>query len=527
MTGPTSWTRLAAAVAAALLVAACSPDDEPTSGSSIPTRTEAVATTSAVVEPGGEPTQAPVVDSTAAVTPVFEPAPIEWEPFNEAVDVGTLEVPVDYAKPDGERFELFLARYNALDQENKIGTLLVNPGGPGFGGTGLALNASLQFDEPLRQRFDIIGWDPRGTAESDPPIDCVDSFDPYFTGVDSTPVDDAERAAAVALAEQFANACIERTGSVLPYVGTNNSARDIDTIRRALGEETISFFGLSYGSELGTTWATLFPDTVRALVADGAVDPNADGIDSNIQQLQGFEASLTAFLDQCAADDECAFQNDGDAAAAFDDLMASVDAAPIMGAPDRPPVNRDIARTGVARALYSEDLWPTLAESLAAAQAGDGSGLLALFDAYYRREADGTWGNELEAFQVIDCMDRPDRPTVAQADAEMAALIAAAPRFVPPGSVADYGCTFFPPAIDPRVPITGAGAGPIVVIGTTGDSATPLASTRGMADALEDGRLVVVTANEHTGYGQNQCVIDVVNAYLIDLRPPDAETTCE
>ena len=128
---------------------------------------------------------------------------------------------------------------------------------------------------------------------------------------------------------------------------------------------------------------------------------------------------------------------------------------------------------------------------------------------------------------MIDCMDWAERPTVAEADAEMAALIAAAPRFVPPGSVADYRCTFFPPALDPRVAITGAGAGPIVVIGTTGDPATPLASTRAMADALEDGRLVVVTANEHTGYGQNQCVIDVVNTYLIDLEPPDAEITCE
>jgi pimeloyl-ACP methyl ester carboxylesterase len=459
--------------------------------------------------------------------PVFEPAPIEWEPFNDAVDVGTLEVPVDYANPGGEQFDLFLARYNALDQENKIGTLLVNPGGPGFGGTGLALNASLQFAEPLRQRFDIIGWDPRGTGESDPPIDCVDGFDDYFTGVDTTPVDDAERAAVVAREEAFTEDCLANTGSVLPFVGTNNSARDIDTIRRALGEETISFFGLSYGSELGTVWATLFPTTVRALVIDGAVDPDAVGIESNIQQLQGFEAALTAFLDDCAADDECAFHNDGDPAAAFDALMASLDAAPVVGAADRPPVNRDIARTAVSVALYSEDFWPTLAESLAAGQAGDGSGLLALFDAYYQREADGTWGNELEAFQVISCIDRPQRPTVAEADAEIAQLVAAAPRFVPPGSSGDYSCTFFPPSPDPRMEITGADAGPIVVIGTTGDPATPLASTRAMADALEDGRLVVVTANEHTGYGRNQCVIDLVNVYLIDLEPPPAETACE
>src|SRR5690606_33571616 len=139
----------------------------------------------------------------------------------------------------------------------------------------------------------------------------------------------------------------------------------------------------------------------------------------------------------------------------------------------------------------------------------------------------GTWGDELEAFQVISCMDDAERPTVAESDTDAASFSEIAPRFVPVGSAGDYMCTFFPPAPDPRVEVTGAGAGPIVVIGTTGDPATPLDSTRAMSDALEDGRLVVVTADQHTGYGVNRCVVDLVNDYLVDLTPPDDETACD
>lgn len=511
----------------ALAAAACSGDDQPSAGTAAATPTTPAPEPTAVAPSTGAPRSTPSAVITApADLPPFEPAPIAWEPFDDAVDVATIEVPVDYTQPDdGRRIELFLARYRALDQENRIGTLLVNPGGPGFGGTGLAVNAADIYDRALRDRFDIVGWDPRGTGESEPAIDCIDSFDPYFTGVDSTPADDAERAALQALAEQFAGECVAANPDLV-HMSTNNSARDIDTIRRALGEDTISFFGFSYGSELGTTWATMYPSTVRALVIDGAADPTAAPDEWAEQQITGFDATLTTFLEQCSADDSCEFHNDGDSAAAFDALMASLDATPIVGEEGRPPVSRDVARVAVSTALYSELRWPALAQSLAAAQQGDGSGLLALFDAYYQRSADGTWGNELEAFQVISCMDDPARPSVEESDAEAARLSALVPRLVPPGTAGDYACTFFPPAVDPRITITAAGAGPVLVIGTTGDPATPLASTRAMRDALEDGRLVVVTADEHTGYGVNRCVVDVVNDYLIGLEPPDDETDC-
>jgi pimeloyl-ACP methyl ester carboxylesterase len=525
LSGMSSRAVVAGCVAAAVALMACSPEGpELVDQESIATTTQPTQPTEAGQPPASTP---PATAAAATLVPTlpFEPAAIEWEAFNDAVDVATLEVPVDYADPDGPKFDLFLARYRALDEANKIGTLLVNPGGPGFGGTSLAVTAANRFDRVLRERFDIVGWDPRGTGESDPAIDCIDDYDAYF-GVDSTPADATQREALIDLAQRFTAECDARSGEILAHVGTNSSARDIDTIRRALGEQQISYFGFSYGSELGSVWSTLFPDTVRAAVFDGAVDPAATPEQSALQQIVGFQSALDEFLARCSADDGCRFHNDGDAEGAFDALLGQLDSAPIVGAEGRPPVNRDVAIGAAVYAMYSESLWPSLAQSLAAAEEGDGSGLLALWDSYYQRQVDGTWGNELEAFQVITCADTDERLTVEQADARVAAQRAAGPRLVPEGSVGSYGCTFFPPTTDPMIDVAPAANLPIVVIGTTGDASTPLASTQAMADALADGRLVVVEADQHTGYGVNRCVVDLVNAYLVDLTAPADGTEC-
>ena len=450
---------------------------------------------------------------------------LQWDELSEGVDTALLEVPVDYDDPDGPTFDLFVARHRATDQENKIGSLLVNPGGPGFGGSDFAIFADQVYNQELLDRFDIIGWDPRGTGQSEPGIDCIDDYDHYFSGTDITPDDDEEKQQIVALAEEFANNCVERNADYFEYVGTNNSARDMDSIRRALGEDQISYFGFSYGSELGATWATLFPETVRAAVLDGAADPTATLTEGGVQQAAGFEQSIATFLAECSDDPSCAFHNDGDAEGAFDALMLELDDEPIPSEPGRPDITRGVALQAVAQAMYSQSFWDRLYEALADAQEGDGSGLLSLYDSYYQRKADGTWGNELEAFQTISCMDDPERPTVEEDDATAAQYLEVAPRFAP-NTTGTYFCTFFPPAIDPRVDVTGAGAGPIVVVGTTGDPATQLSSTRAMVDTLEDGRLVVVDADQHTGYRVNDCVDNAVHRYLIDLEVPPEETDC-
>jgi pimeloyl-ACP methyl ester carboxylesterase len=497
-------------------------DDDPADTSDTPT------TDPSTTEPSGDPTDPTDPTSPGTVPPPTDPVVVgelRWEPYNDDVEVGTIDVPLDYDQPDGATVELFVARHLA-DPDERIGSLLVNPGGPGFGGSDFAIFAAQVFDSDLVERFDIIGWDPRGTGMSEPPIDCIDDFDPYVAAIDMTPDTPEEKQLAVDTAVEFQAQCEQNNAEIMDHVGTNSSARDIDTIRRALGEDQITYFGFSYGSELGATWATLFPETVRAAVLDGAADPTATSTEMSMQQVQGFEGTLSTFLEQCSADDDCRFHNDGDAEGAFDRLMEELDENPVPSEPGRPDVNRVVALTGVNQAMYAETFWPALERALADAAAGDGAGLLALYDSYYQRASDGTYGNELEAFQVISCADSDERLSVEEEDALGPQFTAVAPRLAPEGAVGGYFCTFFDPPSDPRIDITGAGAGPIVVIGTTGDPATPLESTRRMADTLEDGRLVIVEADQHTGYGVNRCIIDLVNAYLIDLEPPEHGTEC-
>jgi pimeloyl-ACP methyl ester carboxylesterase len=464
------------------------------------------------VDPGVSASDAEHSDAT------FDPNddPFGWTRFGgPGVEIGTFTAPVDYNDPSKGKMELNIARHLAEVPSERIGSLLVNPGGPGFGGTDFALFAEQNFGQKLLDHFDIVAWDPRGTGFSEPAIDCIDDYDHFYATGDITPDDSAERQQLIDLAREFTTDCIEKNADFYQYVGTNNSARDMDAIRAALGEATISYLGFSYGSELGATWATLFPSTVRAAVFDGAVDPRADATDSGLQQLKGFEDSLTAFFASCSADAKCPFNNDGDAAGAFDRLMQSVDESPVPTVDGRPPVTQEVALSAVGQAMYSQTTWPQLALALSDAQNGDGKGLLKLYDQYYVRRDDGTYANALEAFRVISCMDTTERLTVEEDDAEVPRAQAVAPRFAI-STVGDYACTFFPPSIDPRIEITGAGAGPIVVVGTTGDPATPLEGTRKMAESLEQGRLVTVVGNQHTGYGLNACSTAAVEDYLID-----------
>jgi pimeloyl-ACP methyl ester carboxylesterase len=442
----------------------------------------------------------------------------------DATMCADFKVPYDYDNPSVGQFTLKLTMHKASKPAKRIGSMLVNPGGPGFGGTFLAEDAESYFGGALIETFDIIGWDPRGTGESTPFVDCIDNYDDYFAA-DPTPKTAAEKTALVDATRLFSEECEKNSGEILPYISTNNTVRDMDAIRAALGEEKITYFGFSYGSELGATWVTMFPTTVRAVVLDGATDPNADYMQSGLDQAKGFDAQFQEFLKQCSADKTCAFHNKGDAEGAYDKLIEQLDARPLVVSKDRAAVNQAVAFTAISEAMYSSTMWSELETALADAQKGKGAGLLALNDQYYQRKYDGTYGNELEAFNAILCLDDPGPQTVAESDAYIPKFEAAAPRLAR-GFTGGYGCVFWKAKPDLRIKITGKGAGPVVVIGTTGDAATPLASSRKMAAALEDGRLIVVTANRHTGYGENTCVTDAVNKYLITAKVTFEEKAC-
>ena len=484
-------------------------------------------------EPNGGATNGGATNDTSSATAPFVVQPIEWKdckvdatgtPATAGVTCGYLEVPFDYDNPDLGSFVLFLKK-RAADPALRIGSMLVNPGGPGFGGSSLASDAGYYFSSTLVQYFDIIGWDPRGTGESTPAVDCVDSFDEYF-GLDSPPETPEENQALIDAGEAFSKMCDENSGSILPYISTRSSATDMNSIREALGEDKITYFGFSYGSELGATWATMFPDTVRAAVFDGAVDPAVTATEEGLSQAKGFEGSLNTFLAKCAATPSCEFYNGGKSAAALDKLLLSIDAQPLMVSADRTAVTQGVAFTAIAQAMYSDSLWPQLEAALASAQKGDGSGLLGLYDDYFQRNSDGSYGNQLEAFLAISCLDDPGASSIEEIAASVKMFTDAAPRLG--GNFAyGYACTNWPVQPAQKVKITGVGAGPIVVVGTTGDPATPLSSTRNMAKALEQGILLVVEADQHTGYGSNKCIVDAVDNYLIKLTKPTNELVCK
>lgn len=449
-----------------------------------------------------------------------------WSTISAGIQEGHLDVPMDYADPSAGTFSLYVVRHLAQDPARRIGTLLVNPGGPGAGGSDFGLNAGDIYARDLLDRFDIVGWDPRGTGLTEPAVDCVTNDDRYFS-IDSSPDTPAEQQLLVSRAQEFAAACQKNNGDRLGHVGTADSARDMDSIRRALGERRISYFGFSYGSELGSTWATMFPDTVRAAVLDGAIDPTVGTLARDLEQAAGFEQELDRLLASCSADRSCPFSNGGHAERAFDRLDALVEAHPVSSRKaGRPPVNQGVLDTAIADSLYDHSSWAELEQSLANLQAGDGSGILALYDDYYGY-ADGEWDNSAEAFFTIGCLDDPGRVGPDDIASHAAAFAAAAPRLGRSWIAELTFCSVWPVKGPPPQPMTAKGAGPVLVIGTTGDPATPLAATRAMAGALDDGHLLVVTADQHTGYGVNACVDDAVGRYLTDPTVPlPAESSC-
>jgi pimeloyl-ACP methyl ester carboxylesterase len=451
-----------------------------------------------------------------------DPAPLAFTSCGSKKECATLVVPLDYANPDnGETITLNVKRRKATD--TSLGPLLVNPGGPGGAGTTMVDNASGYFSSRLLTRFDLIAWDPRGTGKS-APVECTDDLDSFY-GLDSSPDTPEEKAAVKAADDAFAKGCLDRSGRVLPFVGTESSARDMDMIRRALAAEQITFFGFSYGSQLGATYATLFPTRVRAMVIDGAVDPTATYKEGVLAQNIGFEKALVAFLDDCSKKAKCAFNHGTDTVKAFDDLMVKLDAKPIEVETGRPAVNQGVAYFGVATALYYEGLWATLAKALAGAENGDGTGMLALYDDYTQHDQPEA-KHFFDAFIAISCADNPGLRTAEEMRAFNAEVAKATPHLGVLAASEEPTCWKFVKDPKPPVKITGKGAGPILVVGTTGDPATPLDSTRKMAAALEGGELLVVKANQHTGYNVNSCSQKTIDTALIDQKMPPPSTEC-
>ncbi|MDC3955738.1 alpha/beta hydrolase [Polyangium jinanense] len=462
--------------------------------------------------------------------PQAPPAPgISWEDCGGGFECATFSVPVDHDAPDGRTFSIPLVRRPAAVPSARIGSLLVNPGGPGASGVGWARAAQIALPQRLKDRFDLVGFDPRGQAGSTPAIDCVDDLAPLI-GLDPTPDDDAERAALVAGADAFAAACKQRSGDLLPFVGTNNIARDMDLLREALGDDKLTYVGFSYGTFLGTIYAEAYPDRVRALVLDGTIDPTVSG-DAFIKgQALGFEAELEAFLADCAAKPACAFHSGGDPWAAYDAVKAAVEASPLPA----PPGGTRTLGPGeliyaVSQPLYNKHQWKYLAQALALAAAGDGSGLLEFADAYVARSADGTYDASFEVYYGVTSIDNtfPNDPQVYQNLTNE--LQAKAPRigmYLPATALPSARWAFQP--WRSNTPISADGAPPILVVGSTGDPATPYPWAVSLAAQLSSGVLLTREGPGHISFLRgNTCIDQAVTDYLVDRKLPPEGTTCK
>lgn len=503
----------ASAVVLTLSMYACSPQVDPVTYSP---NTVVSSVSTLAPDPSGD---SPSVPATSTPS---NSSQIVWTPCRGGLLCSTLKVPYSYQEDVSKYFTLNLQMRKA-NTDSSVGYLLVNPGGPGFGGTSMLGAASYYFSQDILDNFDLVAWDPRGTGESLPFVDCVDNFDRYFA-IDLSPNSPADKKNLVDMAKEFNAGCTERSGDILKYISTVNSAGDMDSIRKALNVDKISYFGFSYGSELGAVWATLYPQTVRAAVLDGASDPLADSFTKTMSQAVGFESQLNEFLEYCSNSPTCLFNNDMKSAQALDELFASADSSPVSNA--RVPITDGVLFMGIVTALYSSSQWDYLAEALYDLQLGDGAGILSLYDTYFQYDAfTDTYGNELEAFFAISCLDDKGPNSVAAVNANAAKFVEAAPRL---GLGFSYGyfCALWPEESQPKLQVSGVEAGTIVVIGTTGDAATPLESSAKMADALENGILVVVEADRHTGYNLNKCINKVVDTYLIKLTAPAPSTRC-
>jgi pimeloyl-ACP methyl ester carboxylesterase len=495
--------------------------------------------------PGCAPSRDPDTDGAVRLAPPTSPAPagpggsgvgagLRWRPCRDG-ECARLSVPLRPDDRSGPRIRLALFRARATGPAGRrLGPLLVNPGGPGAPGIPLARHLARTLPGTLRDRFDVVGWDPRGSGASTA-VDCGDRLDPLFA-VDTAPDSPAELAELARVSRAFARRCARRSGELLAHVSTDDTVGDLERIRRALGAERLSFLGYSYGTLLGARYAAAHPRRVRAMVLDGAVDPSLPLEALVVGQARGFDQALAAALAACDADRSCPLDDGsgdrrGAARAAYDRLRARVEGAPVRGRVDGEPRALGPAQLDLAvgAALYGgPDGDRALRDGIAAGLDGDPGPLLRLFDAYVGRRTGGRYSTLWPAFLATTCLDGP-RVTEAEMPGLLERAARAAPDFGPANVGLGWPCAVWPvPPVRPDpAPIAAPGAPPILVIGTTGDPATPYAWAAALAAQLGSGRLVTVTGRGHTStFAGNRCLDRLVTAYLIDGALPAAGARC-
>ncbi|MFJ8918718.1 Predicted hydrolases or acyltransferases (alpha/beta hydrolase superfamily) [Streptomyces sp. LamerLS-316] len=435
----------------------------------------------------------------------------------------TLDVPLDHARPDGETIGIALIRKAATRKSERLGSMLFNFGGPGGSGVDILPRAASSYRE-LNTRYDLVGFDPRGVAAS-AGVRCRDDEEQETAAreIDMTPDTPAEEAAFLADGRDFGAGCARLSGPLLPHVGTANAARDMDAIRRALGDGKLSYFGISYGTELGGTYAHLFPRNVGRVVLDAVVDPTADSVGHARNQAEGFQRALENYLKDRGQDPAAGTRR-------IARLLERIDGDPLPTSSGR-ELNESLAVLGIVAPLYARSSWPALTAALDEAEnSGRGDRLLALADSYNGRDDKGHYDTQSHSQRAISCADAKARPTAAEARALLPEFRKLSPVFGPFLAWDTAGwCAGWPVEGEHDTPEASApGAAPILVIGTTGDPATPYEGARRMADELGEGVGVMVTnkGEGHGAYGGNDCVTSLVDTYFLEGKVPADGHTC-
>ncbi len=480
-------------------------------------------------EPKPSTTNAPDTEGVADDLLPFYGQTLTWSECGTGFDCTDVTAPLDWENPGAGEITLSVVRHQATGTAQ--GSLLTNPGGPGASGVEL-IRDSLDFavGAALIDNYDVIGFDPRGVGESTA-VTCFDAagMDDYLYSIPAGKRGSAEWEAELLDAhKEFAEACEANSAGILPYVTTINAARDMDLIRAVLGDTQLNYLGYSYGTFLGATYADLYPEKAGRLVLDGAIDPAVSGLDVGATQALGFESALRAYMQDCLDSGECPFTGTVDEAMAdLGALLASVDAAPLENGDGR-MLGADSLMTGIIAALYSADSWQYLTQALDEALQGDPTTAFFLADFYNGRENGIYLDNSSEAFRAYNCMDYPVEDDPAAEAATDEKIADGAPTIAPYWNGPD-SCSVWPyPPTGTRGEINAEGAGPILVVGTTNDPATPYEWSESLAQQLEEGVLITRVGEGHTGYNKgNTCVDSAVEAFLLDDVVPESDVRCE
>ncbi|MGH3648813.1 MAG: alpha/beta hydrolase, partial [Micromonosporaceae bacterium] len=482
--------------------------------------------------PGGSGSAAPGAPGipAAAWAPcedVAEEAMGGSAPASVSFDCATVKVPLDWGNPDdGETLDIALIRARAKRQrDERTGSLVINPGGPGGSGIDTAVYLSQTLPIEVIKEFDIVGFDPRGVGRSSP-VECFSDQDKdAMLGAEPDPVSPQAYNEIVKLTDEMVADCEKKYGETLKFFSTEQAARDIDAIRQAVGDEKLTYLGYSYGTLLGAVYAKLFPDRIRAMVLDGAVDPAKSEVDSSEGQAAGFELAFNNFAKWCKSAGRSQCPVAPDARGFVTRLLDKARKSPVKIGDGR-SATAGWVLGAVVYTMYVQDWWPVLAEALAEADQGRPDGLFRIVDTFNERESDGDYPNSMEVLTMVNCVDEEKSPTVEEVRKLQTDWRKKYPLFGGPLALSILGCAVWPDQHDPYPYGKAEGAPPILVVGTTGDPATPYEQAGVLAKLLGTGVLITYEGEGHTAYPKRGCLDDVINPYLIELQAPKSEVTC-